>query len=394
MPSAPAVNAVEPTRPDSPAGGGRIAPVDALRGLVMILMALDHTREFLHSAAVQFDAEDLARTSAALFLTRWVTHFCAPVFVLTAGLGAWFWRASGRTTRELSRFLLTRGLWLILLELTALRLAYSFSPGGPVLLTILWAIGASMLVLAALVHLPPRALAVVALAVVALHNAADAFQPDSWPWKLLHERGVIAAGPVVVVVGYPLVPWFAVMALGFALGPVMALDPGRRRRRLLTFGLLATAAFVALRLVNAYGDPQPWAPPGLLSFLRCTKYPPSLQFLLMTLGPALVALAWLDRLRIPRTSPLLVFGRVPLFYFLLHLYLVHAVAVVFALVRYGRAGFLFGAPPNADTYPAGYGYPLWAVYLAWLGVVAAAYLPCRWFAGVKARRRHWWLAYL
>lgn len=394
MPSVPAAPVAEPSTAQPPAGSARIASIDALRGLVMILMALDHTRDFLHSAAVRFDAEDLARTSAALFFTRWVTHFCAPVFMLTAGLGAWFWRASGRTTRELSLFLLTRGLWLILLELTALRLAYNFSPGGPVLLTILWALGASMVVLAALVHLPARGLAALALAVVVLHNSADAFQPDAWPWKLLHQRGVILAGPVAIVVGYPLVPWFAVMALGFALGPVMALDAGRRQRRLKALGVAATAAFVLLRLANVYGDPQPWAPPGLLSFLRCTKYPPSLQFLLMTLGPALIALAWLDRRRIPRTSPLLVFGRVPLFYFLVHLYVIHALAVVFAFVRYGHAGFLFGSAPNADTYPAGYGYPLWVVYLAWLGVVAAAYPLCRWFAGVKARRRDWWLAYL
>ncbi len=372
----------------------RVGSVDALRGLVMVVMALDHTRDFLHSAVVHFDPEDLARTSTALFLTRWVTHFCAPVFVLTAGLGAWFWRASGRTTRELSRFLLTRGLWLILLELTALRLAYDFAPGGPVLLTILWALGASMVVLAALVHLPVRALAVLSLAVVVLHDATDAFRPDAWWWTLLHRRGAILAGPAVIVVGYPLVPWFAVMALGFALGPVMALDAGRRRRRLLALGLAATAAFLLLRLANAYGDPQPWAAPGLLSFLRCSKYPPSLQFLLMTLGPALAALAWLDGRRLSPAHPIVVLGRVPLFYFLLHLYVIHALAVALALVRYGHAGFLFGSTPNAGTYPADYGYPLAVVCVAWLGVVAACYPLCRWFAGVKARRPGGWLSYL
>jgi uncharacterized membrane protein len=375
-------------------GSVRIASIDALRGAVMILMALDHTRDFLHSAAIRFDPEDLARTTAAIFLTRWITHFCAPVFMLTAGLGAWFWRASGRATRELSRFLLTRGVWLVLLELTALRLAYNFAPAGPVLLTILWAIGGSMVVLAALVHLPPRALAIVALAVVVLHDSADAFQPDSWLWTLLHQRGVILAGPVVVVVGYPLVPWFAVMALGFALGPIMALDARRRRRWLLSLGLATTAAFLVLRTATVYGDPQPWTPPGVLSFLRCTKYPPSLLFLLMTLGPALLALAWLDGRRFARAGPLLVFGRVPLFYFLLHLYLIHGLAVVLAVARYGHAGFLFGSPPSADTYPAGYGYPLWVVYLAWMGVVAACYPLCRWFAGVTSRRRDWWLSYL
>ena len=378
----------------APAESRRVASVDALRGLVMVVMALDHTRDYFHSSAILFDPEDLARTSAALFFTRWVTHFCAPVFMLTAGLGAYFWRAAGRTTGELSSFLVTRGLWLVVLELTALRLAYSFGLGGPFLLTILWALGLSMVALAALVHLPVRALAALSLAVVVLHNLADPVRPDSWPWKILHERGVIQAHGVVVVVGYPLVPWFAVMALGFCLGSVMSLDGAARRRWLVRAGLATTAAFVVLRAVNVYGDPQPWSPPGLLSFLRCTKYPPSLDFLLMTLGPALLVLAWLDGVRLSPANPLMVFGRVPLFYFLLHLYLIHGLAVLLALLSYGHAGFLFGSPPNADSYPQGYGSSLATVYVVWLVVVALSYPLCRWFAGVKRRRRDWWLAYL
>jgi uncharacterized membrane protein len=372
----------------------RVASVDALRGLVMIVMALDHVREYFHASALLFDPEDLTRTSAAIFLTRWVTHFCAPVFMLTAGLGAFYWRAAGRSTADLSRFLLARGLWLVLLELTALRLAYSFGLlSGPILLTILWALGLSMVVLALLVHLPIPALAALSFAVVALHNLADAFRPGTWWWTLLHERGLIAGPGTVFVVGYPLVPWFAVMALGFCAGPVMALDAARRRSWLTLAGLAVTLTFVALRAVDAYGEPLHRSA-GLLSFLRCTKYPPSLAFLLMTLGPALLVLAWLDRRRLAATHPLLVFGRVPLFYFLLHLYLIHGLAVVFALFRYGHASFLFGSPPTAGAYPAGYGYPLWTVYLVWLAVVALSYPLCRWFAGVKQRRREWWLSYL
>jgi uncharacterized membrane protein len=372
----------------------RVASVDALRGLVMILMALDHARDYFHSSALLFDPEDLTRTSAAIFLTRWITHFCAPVFMLTAGLGAFYWRAADRTTAGLSRFLLARGLWLVLLELTALRLGYNFGLlSGPILLTILWALGLSMVVLALLVHLPIPVLAGLSLGVVALHNLADSFRPDAWWWKLLHERGAIVGPGVVLVVGYPLVPWFAVMALGFCAGPVMALDARRRRRWLAVAGLAALAAFVVLRAVDIHGEPLHRSA-GLLSFLRCTKYPPSLDFLLMTLGPALLVLAWLDRLHLSPAHPLLVFGRVPLFYFLLHLYLIHGLAVVFAFFRYGHAGFLFGSPPAADSYPAGYGYPLWTVYLVWLAVVALSYPLCRWFAGVKQRRREWWLSYL
>jgi uncharacterized membrane protein len=280
--------------------------------------------------------------------------------MLTAGFAAFYWRAAGRTTSELSRFLLSRGLWLVLLELTALRLAYNFGLlGGPVLLTILWALGGSMLALAALVHLPVRVLAVLSVAVVALHNLADSYRPDSWLWKLAHERGVIQSHGLVLVVGYPLAPWFAVMALGFCAGPVM-----------------------------------PWSSPGVLSFLRCAKYPPSLDFLLMTLGPALLVLAWLDGRRLAPANPLLVFGRVPLFYFLLHLYLIHGLTALLALLRYGHAGFVFGSAPSMDSYPEGYGYSLGTVYLIWLVVVALSYPLCRWFAGIKQRRREWWLAYL
>ena len=184
------------------------------------------------------------------------------------------------------------------------------------------------------------------------------------------------------------------MALGFCLGSVMSLDGAARRRWLVRAGLATTAAFVVLRTVNVYGDPQPWSPPGLLSFLRCTKYPPSLDFLLMTLGPALLVLAWLDGVRLSPANPLMVFGRVPLFYFLLHLYLIHGLAVLLALLSYGHAGFLFGSPPNADSYPQGYGWSLATVYVVWLVVVALSYPLCRWFAGVKRRRRDWWLAYL
>jgi len=361
----------------------------------MILMALDHTRDYFHSSAMLFDPEDTARTTTALFFTRWITHFCAPVFMFTAGLGAFCWRQAGHTTGQLSAFLVKRGLWLVLLELTVLRLAYNFSLlNGPVVLTILWALGWSMVALALLVHLPTRALAVLSVTVIALHNLTDPLVADSWLWKIAHQRGVIQVPGALIVVGYPLVPWLAVMSAGFCFGHVMAQDAARRRRWLNGLGLAMIAAFVVLRARNRYGDPVPWSGSSVLSFLRCAKYPPSLDFLLMTLGPAFLLLAWLDGRKLSPKNPLLVFGRVPLFYFLVHLFVIHALVVPFALLRYRQAGFVFGPGPSPSTYPAGYGYSLGTVYAVWLGVVVLLYPACRWFGRLKSRRSDGWLAYL
>lgn len=376
----------------------------------MILMALDHTREYFHAGALLFQPEDLARTTVPLFFTRWITHICAPVFVFTAGLGAFLWLQRGRTIGELSRFLWKRGLWLMMLEVTVLRVAMNFSFfSGPVLLTVLWVIGLSMIVLAFLIWLPVRALAVLSLLLVALHNltdlvaAAQLFGSAAWIWNILHQPGMIRAGEIDILVAYPLAPWIAVMALGFCFGHLLIMDdPLRRREWLLRIGLGLTVAFFVIRGINIYGDPVPWSGqvPGMtvLSFLRNTKYPPSLSFLLMTLGPAIVLLAWMDAARFSRSNPLIVFGRVPLFYFVVHIFVVHGLAVLFALTRYGEAGFLFhplptsGGPPQ--LYPPDYGYPLWVVYVVWLLVVALMYPLCLWFARLKERRGDWWLSYL
>jgi uncharacterized membrane protein len=371
----------------------RLSSVDALRGLIMIIMALDHTRDYFHYAALQFQPENLERSTAAIFLTRWITHFCAPVFMFTAGLGAWYWRSKGRSAGQLTSFLLKRGLWLVLLELTVLRIGYNFGIHGPIILTILWALGWSMVILALLSRLPVRILAPLCVVVIAAHNLTDGIQ-GGWLWKVLHQRSVIQAGGAVIVVAYPLIPWFAVMALGYCFGPLMTREPAVRQRWLIRIGLACTAAFVVLRAVNVYGDPLAWNPPSLLSFLNCNKYPPSLDFLLMTIGPALLVLAWFNRLSFAPGNPLIVFGRVPMFYFLAHIYLIHALTVLFALVRYGRAGFAFGSPPAFPAYPANYGYSLPVVYAVWIAVVALLYPLCRWFGKVKERRTDWWLAYL
>ena len=371
----------------------------------MIIMALDHVRDFAHAGAMRFQPDDLTRTTAILFFTRWVTHICAPVFFFAAGTGAYFWLRGGRTKGELSRFLWTRGVWLVFLELTVLRLAMNFSLfDGLLLLSILWALGWSMVALGCLIYLPVRLLSVVSIAVILVHDLADPvrasqFGRAAWVWNVLHAQGVFQAGGALVVAAYPLVPWIFVMSAGFCFGQVMGLATPARRRVLLWTGLGLTTAFLLVRGLNVYGDPQPWsqAVPGMtiLSFLRVTKYPPSLDFLLMTLGPAMLLLLWFDRLSWARTNPLVVFGRVPLFYFLGHLFLAHAVMVPLAFIRYGTASFLFGPLPSlGGQYPPGYGYGLSAVYATWIFVVVLMYPLCLWFGRVKQRRQDWWLSYL
>jgi uncharacterized membrane protein len=390
----------------------RVETIDAVRGAVMILMALDHVRDFIHRGAMSSSPTDLATTTPVLFLTRWVTHLCAPTFIFTAGLGAFLWWQRGRTRPELSTFLVTRGLWLIVLEVTVMRLAYNFdfSPRYPVLLLVLWVIGACMIGLALLVWLPIRALAVLSVAVIALHNGldtvtADRFGSAAGMWNLLHQPGAFALAGVTFIVAYPLVPWIAVMALGFCLGRVFLLEQAVRRWYLLVMGTAATLGFLVIRALNRYGDPVPWATQAspvytALSFLNTTKYPPSLDFLLMTLGPALIALAWLDRPRLKPSNPLVVFGRVPLFYFVLHFYAAHVAAVLLALLQYGRGAlrFIFHPLPSiggpAELFPARFGHDLWVAYLVWALIVLGLYPACRWFAELKARRRDWWLSYL
>lgn len=393
---------------ESPRPQSRIRSVDALRGLVMIIMALDHTREYFNRSAFQFQPDDLSRTNAALFFTRWITHFCAPVFFFTAGLGAFFWLAHGRTPSQLTRFLVTRGLWLVVLELTALRLAMYFNFfEGFVVLSILWALGWSMVALGFLARLPVRVLAVVSILTIALHNLADPvaateFGRAAWIWNVIHELGVFQFGSVTFLVAYPLVPWFAVMAAGFCFGQIVALDSVDRRRWMIRIGCGLTLAFLLIRWINMYGDPLPWSTqfPGMtaLSFLRVNKYPPSLDFLLMTLGPAILLLGLMDKVQFKDQNPLIVFGRVPLFYFLLHFMLIHLLTIPFALARYGHAGFLLHPFPSlggpADSFPADYGYSLGVTYAVWIGVVIIMYPLCLWYSRLKARRKDWWLSYL
>jgi uncharacterized membrane protein len=386
--------------------------VDALRGLAMIVMALDHTRDFFHSGAMSFSPEDLTRTTVALFFTRWLTHLCAPVFFFTTGIGAFFWLGRGHTQSR-TAFLVKRGLWLVVLEVTALRFAMTFSlRDGPVFLAILWALGWSMVALGFLSRLPLRLLALGSALVILLHNLADRVTVQSLGaagplWSILHQPGPVPLDGILLLVAYPLIPWIAVMAAGFCFGPVLNWEPRKRRAWMVRLGLGMIAAFVVLRALNLYGDRFPWTPAvpdkTWLAFLRCTKYPPSLDFLLMTLGPALLLLAWFDRLNwssagLSGKNPLLVFGRVPLFYFLLHFLVIHLLTIPFAYFRYGQIAFLLDPLPSVggsgDRYPPDFGYDLGVVYGVWILVVALMYPFCLWFSRLKERRRDWWLSYI
>lgn len=379
----------------------RIDALDALRGIVMILMALDHVRDEFHRGAMSFSPTDLTKTTPVLFFTRWVTHFCMPTFMFTAGVGAFlWWHQRGRTRRELARFLLTRGIWFIFLELTYMQFCYNFnfSSQNMILLLVLWIFGLCMILMSALIWLPVRVLTALSLSVIALHNLLDRM-PAPPVWLFLHQPGVFQLAGRTVLVSYPIIPWLAVMAAGFCFAPALLLGPKRSQNLTLCIGVASTLAFLLLRTMNVYGDPAPRTA-GLLSFLNCTKYPASLEYLLMTLGPALIALAILQTLTLSPRNPLVVFGRVPLFYFLLHFFLIHASLLLMSWFRYGNAVFAFifhpvptlGGP--AALFPPNFGYRLRAVYLVWLLLLVLLYPLCRWFSQLKSKHNYWWLKYL
>jgi uncharacterized membrane protein len=379
--------------PDFPASPARLESVDLLRGLVMVLMALDHTRDFF--TELPFDPTDLEQTHPALFITRWITHFCAPVFIFLAGTSAFLSTTRGKTPRALSWFLFTRGLWLVLLELFYVnwfgwRFHINLHSYG---VQVIWAIGWSMVALAVLVRLPRGFILVFGLAMIVLHNMFDDVKPESFGalaglWRVLHAGGQFEIAPGInFFAGYPLIPWIGVMAVGYAFGPVLLRDPASRGRWLVVLGALLTATFVMLRTTNLYGDPRPWAPQKnllftLFSFVNCTKYPPSLCYLLMTLGPALLVLALLDRGTPRLLKPLLAFGRVPLFFYLVHLPLIHGLLLLSRSIRFHGA-----PPPDIEL-----GLP--GIYLMWLVAVALLYPICWAFSEIKRRYRAAWLGYL
>ncbi len=324
-----------PVQSSSPASN-RLESVDLLRGFVMVVMALDHTRDYFHFSSLhELNPLDLTQTTPWIFFTRWITHYCAPTFSFLAGTGIFLAAQRGQSKGALSRFLVARGLWLILFELVVCYWIISFSFGLHFnLALVLWQLGWSMIVLAALIHLPLWATATFGLALIAGHNAFDSVQPQSWGafawlWKVLHVSAPVQVGPsFTLIIAYPLIPWLGVMATGYAFGAFYRLEATERKKWLLRLGLGLTVAFVLLRFANFYGDPRPWsqqARPGFtfLSYLNVSKTPPSLCFLLMTLGPGIFLLGLLDGRTPALLKPFLVFGRVPFFYFAAHLLLAH-----------------------------------------------------------------------
>lgn len=388
-----------------PASTGRLASIDTLRGFVMVLMTLDHTRDFFSNA--HFKPTDLDKTSVALFLTRWMTHFCAPVFVFLAGTSAYLWFSRRGPDAPLSRFLLERGILLLVLTCSVEAWAWNFRndfqqiDGG-----VLWAIAWSMIVMAALVKLPVRWLVLLGGLMIVGHNAFDALKPADlgafgpW-WAVLHTGDdVILGHGWSINPYYPLIPWIGVMAVGFGFGKLLTGNAWRSPKRLIAVGFALIAAFILLRFSNLYGDPKPWQSypdPAftVLSFLNCRKYPPSLLYLLMTLGPALVFLGLAEARPALNLGFLRVFGRTPLFFYLLHLYVIHLFALFVAWADNGPVSALLGGGIWSKGIPADYGYGLPMVYLFWLIVLFIMYFCCSGFEVLKAHKPHWrWLNYL
>ena len=384
----------------------RLESIDMLRGLVIVIMALDHVREFF-SILKGFDTSTM---TGAYFFTRWITHFCAPVFVFLAGTSAFLAMSGGRrTASQLSRFLVTRGVWLILMEWTVIGFGFffnvSYTSSFGWIMQVIWVIGASMIVLAGLVRLPLWVSVALGATMVAGHNLLDGVAPatfGAWAplWGILHVQSPVMIGPIKVFVLYPLIPWVGVMALGYAFGALLSNGRARaaeeRQRMLLWIGVALTAAFIVIRALNGYGEPKPWvardtALETIVSFLDATKYPPSLVYLLMTLGPSIALLAWMERWKGAAANFLIAFGRVPFFFYIVHIYVIHTAVVA--------AGALQGFPVSAFFdfclfLPKEFGFSLPVVYLLWVGLVLLMYPICRWFASVKANHRHPLLSYL
>lgn len=395
------VSTIPPESMEAAVSGARTLSIDVLRGLVMVLMALDHARAF-YADGFNISPTNLATTNAVLFFTRWVTHFCAPVFVFLAGWSAYLY-GQKHTLSELRSFLLTRGLWLVLLELTVMRLGWTPDPFYRfTVLQVIWAIGWCMVALAAVCGFRPSTLLAWGIIIIAGHNALDTVAPEAWGtaawlWKILHVRGVLepVAGHKFMVV-YPLLPWFGVIAAGFGFAAWATQSNGQlNRRRIFATGAGLIVLFGVMRGLNLYGDPVAWtgqkdAVFTLLSFLNCEKYPPSLMYLAMTLGPALCLLAWFDHARQSRwMNRLAVIGSVPLFYYVAHLLLLRYTSAPMAYARFGIEAF--PPPPGHAGSPA---FELWAAYLAWGVAVLMLYPLCRWFARIKKTRTNWWLRYL
>lgn len=388
----------------------RIESIDLLRGFAIVIMALDHVRDYFHADYFHYDPTDMQHTNGAVFFSRWLTHFCAPVFVFLAGTSA-FLVGERKTKNELAAFLLKRGLWLMLLETVVINFAWSFNPAYPMFrLQVIWALGLAMVMMSAMVYLPAKVILVMGLVILFGHNLLDNIHASGNSfldilWGQLHERKRFTIGNRIVATGYPIIPWFAIMALGYCFGTFYrkGMDLVLRKKYLLITGSAAIALFLLLRGINRYGDMSPWMMQhttmlSICSFLNVTKYPPSLLYSLITLGPALILLALMEKSLNRLGKIIIVFGRVPLFFYILHLYLIHGLATI-AVVLSGRPWTdmisITNFNSNDSPWLKGYGFTLWQTYLVWLFVVALLYPLCKWYDKYKTNHKEkWWLSYL
>jgi len=385
----------------------RIQSIDLLRGLVMIIMALDHCRDFFHiDWAHGNDPLDFATTSPLLFLTRWITHFCAPVFVFLSGSSVFF-VSQRKSKKKLSFFLFTRGVWLIFLELTVIYFSWQSNFNYYLLvLQVIWTIGISMVLLSVFIYLPRKLLFLIGLLIVLGHNTLDGFNEidNTWPgavWSILHVRHFFhLGGNHSIFVLYPMLPWFGLMILGYFFGGLYAkdFDAGRRKKILLQLGTVLILLFIVLRSVNIYGDAHHWQQQStslytVLSFVDTTKYPPSLLYLLMTIGPAMIFLAYAENSRGKLANAITIYGRVPLFYYIVHFYLLHIIAWVLFFAT-GHSASELDFAHRFGGFPTTFGFHLWQVYIIWAFVVLALYLPCRWYNNYKSSHKQWWLSYI
>lgn len=387
----------------------RIESIDLLRGVVMVIMALDHVRDYFHFGSFFNDPTDLETTTPFLFFTRFITHYCAPTFVFLAGTSAFLY-GNKKTKPELFRFLFTRGIWLIFLEIIVNNLIWTFDFTFSLqIFQVIWAIGFSMVCLSFLIYLPKKLILVVGILLVTLHNLLDGIvmQGQSFQsilWYVLHQLKVLVINTDhMVLIQYPLLPWIGLMALGYVFGTLYQKDfsASRRKRWLLLLGGGLIALFIILRGLNSYGDLVPWAAQEtaektILSFFNVTKYPPSLLYLYITMGPALLFLYGFENTKNKLTDFFLVFGRVPLFYYFLHVLVIHVFAILGMIIFGGDwKNMILTAKSFMQGDLATYGYPLYVVYLMWMGIVLLLYPICKRYMIYKGNNKDkWWLRYL
>ena len=378
----------------------RILSVDMLRGMVIIIMALDHMRDY--TTYYHFNPEDLSQTTIPLFITRWVTHFCAPVFMFVAGVGSGLGEINGKSKKQLSHFLWTRGLWLVLLEFTVIKFGWTFNfTDKTIFLIVIWALGMSMISLAALIYVPKKWLLIFGLTMVFGHNLLDNISPEAFGilsplWKMFHVDSTFPLGSITVLAKYPMIPWIGVMALGYVFADFYRLEAPLRQRKIFVLGLIISLLFFVIRGFNIYGDPHPWtvqSMPGMtaVSFFNVNKYPPSLSYLLMTLGPSIMLLAVFERIKGWLSSFLVVFGRVPMFFYVVHIYAIHLICVLLGLYQ----GFTINQMANDfESLPSEYGFGLGVTYVLWIFLIVALYFLCKSYIKFKKGKKHPFYSYI